>query len=91
MLTKREEKKFEQIPLNLKPIAEKLLKLQLSEIPANPKVNQWYRYSPEEYVCANGDPYHGLYKIGKEVFPRFLSAFWGKIYNYYPVSSSLSR
>jgi hypothetical protein len=66
MMTKREEEKFEQIPPNLKSIAQILLKLQLSEIPANPKVNQWYRYSPEGYVCANGDPYHGLYKIGKE-------------------------
>ena len=65
-MTKREEEKFEQLPSNLKPIAEKLLKLQFSEIPANPEVNQWYRYSPEGYVCANGDPYHGLYKIGKE-------------------------
>jgi len=66
MMTKREEEKFEQLPPNLKPIAEQLLKLQLSEIPANPEVNQWYRYSPEGYVCANGDPYHGLYKIGEE-------------------------
>jgi hypothetical protein len=65
-MTKREEEKFEQLPPDLKPIAEKLLKLQFSEIPTNPEVNQWYRYSPEGYVCANSDPYHGLYKIGKE-------------------------
>jgi len=66
MLTKREEQKFKKIHPDLMLTAQILLKYQLSEIPANPEVNQWYRYSPEGYVCANGEPYYGLYKIGKE-------------------------
>ena len=62
----REKEKFERIDEKLKPIARKLLKLQLSEIPADPEVNKWYRYRPEGFYCASGEPYYGLYKVGKE-------------------------
>lgn len=65
-LTEREARNFDRLPERVKPIAGRLLKLQLEAIPEHPETNRWYRYNPPGYLCADGEPYHGMFKIGKE-------------------------
>lgn len=65
-MTEQESKNFDRLPEKVKPMAGRLLKMQLTEIPENPEINKWYRYKPSGLLCASGGEYHGLFKIGKE-------------------------
>ena len=45
------------------------------ELPEKPAVGKNYEYHPEGAVCANGEPYHGCLRLGKE--NKLMIAFSG--------------
>lgn len=54
ILSEHEEKKFSKINPKIKPLAEMLKLTLLDELPQNPEVGKWYRYTPDGCICANG-------------------------------------
>ena len=65
-MTEREKAKFDALPEALKPNAEFFLKKELPKLPDKLEQGKWYRNEPGNCVCANGEPYHGCFKLGSE-------------------------
>ncbi|MBR2161236.1 MAG: hypothetical protein IJ924_02385, partial [Bacteroidaceae bacterium] len=39
---------------------------EFPQLVETPKLGKWYEVTPDGLLCANGDPYHALFRKGKE-------------------------
>lgn len=60
-----QEEKFAKMPASAAPMIEVIRQYMLEEMPDKPKQGEWYRCTTGG-LCANGEPYYGAIKLGRE-------------------------